>query len=358
MPYPDLTPNPVEKTDIIYKILVKDASGNNLGEFDTFRNLRFGKRLNNYGECSFEVPVNSVKASQLIALRIYTVWIYRNDLLLWAGEQAIRTGNLDSKGNNWARIVCYDWLEQLNSRYTVAEKIYAYQNGSLIAWDLIDTTQTDNDLGITQGTVEDTTFREKTYVNQNIMEALISLANLDNGFDFEINNSKVFNLYNFIGIDRTDTIKLEYGLNVKDIQITEDFSQPVTRAIVLGQTEEVGDPVRRERNDLALQAIYGLREIVHSQMEVSELATLDDTGDTLLRKFGEPLMKVTLDIVRNTTPTIADFSLGDIIRIIINTGIYNIDEAFRIFAWTVDYNSDNTETLSLTLGNFNLAVIS
>jgi len=59
-----------------------------------------------------------------------------------------------------------------------------------------------------------------------------------------------------------------------------------------------------------------------------------------------------LDIVRGKTPTIEDFALGDIIRVKIKNGIYDIDENFRIFEWEVSYDQANTETLSLTLGNF------
>ena len=345
---------------ITYKVIVKDASGNNVGEFEKFRNLKFGKKLNNFGECSFEVPANDSKVSQLIALRVYSVWIYREGTLLWAGEQAIRQGDLDDRGDNWATIVCYDWLEQLNSRYTVAEQIYTFQSGSDIVWDLIDQTQqdTNGDLGITQGTLEESTWREKTYTNQNIMDAIVNLANLLDGFDFQINNSKVFSISNFIGIDRSDTIVLEYGTNVKSVRITEDFSKPSTRAIILGQTDEVTDQVRLERNDATQQTAYGLREYTQSVMEVSEVATLEATGDAVLRKYGSPLLKVSVDIVRSTTPTIEDFSLGDIIRVKIKSGIYNIDENFRVFEWTVSYDTDNTETLSLVLGNFYTEVFS
>lgn len=344
-----------------YRIIVKDADGAKLGEFNTFRSLKFGKRLNNYGECSFEIPVNDDKASSLIGLRIYTIEIYRIDndntsVLLWAGEQVIRSGNLDSKGGGWATISCYDWLEQLNSRYTTAEVIYTYQNGTTIAWDLIDTTQgdTNGDLGIVSGTLEATTFREKKYTNQNIMEAIISLANLQNGFDFEITNSKVFNVYNFLGIDRRSTSVLEYGTNIQSIRISEDFSKPITRAIILGQTSEESDPVRIERDDTSQQAIYGLREYPMSQLEVSTEAILQDTGDAVNKKYGAPLTKYSLDIVRSATPTIADFALGDVLRLKVKKGIYNIDESVRVFEWNVAYNTDNTESLSLTLGNFNL----
>ena len=336
---------------ITYKVEVRNGT-DKLGEFTTFRNLRFSKRLNGYGECSFEVPANDTKISSLIALRVYDVYIYRDGILLWAGEQAIRQGDLSETGDNWCTIVCYDWLEQLNSRYTVNEKIYTFQDGSAIAWDLINETQIEDSLGITQGTLVETTWREKTYTNQNVMDAIINLANLVDGFDFQINNSKVFSISNFIGVDRTADIVLEYGTNVKSVRITEDFSKPATRAIVLGQTDEVGDDVRIERNDIAQQTTYGLREYPFSQLEVSELAALESTGDAILRKYGSPLLKLSMDIVRSTTPTIVDFALGDIIRCIIKKGIYNIDETMRVFEWDVAYNIDNTETLSLTLGNF------
>lgn len=337
---------------IDYKIIVKDSSGNNLGEFDTYRNLKFGKKMNNYGMCSFEVPSKNTKVSSLIALRKFKVYIYRDRVLRWAGEQAIRQGDLNEKADNWSTIICYDWLEQLNSRFTVAEVIYEYQSGSDIITDLIANTQAEDSLGITEGEIEETTWREKTYTNQNILEAIKSLANLSNGFDFEINNFKVLNIKNFIGIDRSDEIVLEYGVNVKSVNITEDFSKPATRAIVLGRTGEVSDQVRVERDDATQQTEYGLREYLQSNMEVSDIENLEDLGDSILRKNGSPLLKVNLDIVRGVSPTIDDFALGDIIRVKIKEGIYNIDEVFRIFEWKIDYDTDGTETLSLVLSNF------
>lgn len=339
-----------------YQIVVKNSNGDSLGEFEKFRNLKFSKKLNDYSECSFEIPVNEAKASDLISLRIYTVWIYRNGDLLWAGEQALRQGELNAKGDNWVTITAYSWLEQLNSRYTVNEIIYEYQDGTLIAKDLIDQTQADTngDLGITFGTTPETTWREKTYTNQNVLDAITSLANLIDGFDFELTDAKVFNISNFIGVDRTDEVILEYGVNLKSAKITEDFSKPTNRAIVLGQTGTVGDAIRVERDDAAKETQYGLRESTQSMMEVSELTAIEAMGDSVLRKYGAPLLKVSLDIVRGKTPTIDDFALGDIIRVKIKNGIYNIDSSFRIFEWGLNYDANDTETLSLTLSDFHI----
>lgn len=333
-----------------YKILVKDGDGDPIGEFDTFTDLTFGKKLNNFGECSFKIPTNDPKLSSLIALRVYTVEIYRDGVLIWAGEQANREGELNEDGDNWCQITCYDWLEQLSDRYTVNEKIYEYQDGTEIFKDLLNTTNADSPTGITVGSTVPTTWREKTYTNQSVLDAMISLANMTGGFDFEVTNGKELNNYEFKGIDRSDEIILEYGINIKKIRLTEDFSKPATRAIILGSDGK--DQVRTEVDDLVAQGVYGLREYVFNQLEESEQTTFEDTGNAVLRKYGSPLMKVSMDLVRGITPTIDDFALGDIITLIVQRGTYDIKEPFRVYEWEVSYNDDNTETLKLTLSNF------
>jgi hypothetical protein len=340
---------------IEYRIIVKNSSGDNLGEFATFRNLKFGKKLNNYGQCTFDVPINDPTVASLIALRRNTVWIYRNDVLIWAGEQASRIGSLDDKGDNWVTVYCYDWFEQLASRYTGSSKVFTGVDAGEIAWTLINDSQglTDGDLGITEGTIEATQNRDRTYYNQNIADAITNLSNVINGFDFEINNSRVFNVYTFIGVDRSDSIILEYGVNIKSIKITEDFSKPVNQAIILGDSGDPLDPLRVERVDAALRALYKLREGLSNESTVSEPATLNDKGDAIIQKYGLPLVKVSMDIVR-LTPTIVDFALGDIIRLKVQSGLYDIDDQYRIFEWQVDYGADNTEKLTLVLGDFNI----
>lgn len=344
---------------ITYKILVKDHNGNNIGEFEKFKNLKFGKRLNNYGTCQFEVPADDPKIASLISLRRYSVYIYRyvdgnNELLIWAGEQASRQGNLDDKAGNWVIIYCYDWIEQLNSRYTAEEVIYTDTDAGAIAWDLIDDTQaqTNGDFGITEGTIDTTMNRDRTYYNKNILEAIIELSNVINGFDFEINTSKVFNVYDFQGVDRSNSVILEYGLNITTMRIMEDFSKIVNRGIILGDTGYIGDSLRVERNDTDAQALYKVREALSNETTTSETDTLQEKGDALIRKYQLPLYKISMNIVRGGTPSIADFAIGDIIRLIVKTGIYDLNEKFRVFEWTLTYADDNTETLDLVLGNF------
>jgi len=331
-----------------------------LGELQNFRNLKFGKRLNNYGSLSFEIPANDPKASSLVGLRKYGVWVYRVEddvsTLVWSGEQAMREGNLDNEGNNWVRIYCYDWLELLNHRFTGVLKEFDGIDAGQIAWTLIEETQADSygDLFITEGEIEATMDRDRKYYNQNIMEAIINLSDVLSGFDFEITDDMVFNVKTLIGEDKSDSILLEYGFNINRARIIEDFIQPANRAIVLGEAVDEDDIQRVERNDTDLQAINKLRESVISEMDVSDVYSLQEKGDSLLRKYGTALLKLDIDLLKSSTPNITDFSLGDVIKIKIENGVYDIDEEYRIYEWEVEYDDNNVEKLSLVLGKFSL----
>lgn len=343
-----------------YRILVKDQDGNLVGEFSSFRSLKFSKRLNNYGEASFEVSVTDPKASALVNLRVYTVWIYRQEnadsVLVWAGEQAMRDVTIDNAGNGWVTIHCYTWLEQLNSRYTAEYVEFDGVDAGQIAWSLIDTTQDDDDgdFGITEGTIEATVNRVRHYYNQNVMEAIINLANVISGFDFEITDEKVFNVASVLGEDKTNSVVLKYGQNISSVRITEDFVTPINRAIVLGQATDEDTLQRIDTNDTILQGTYKLREFVLNEMDISESTTFVDKGEALIRKYGLKLVKVEPELTKSSSVNITKFGLGDAIRLIVKYGVYDIDTEYRVFEWEVTYNSDNSENMSLVLGNFTL----
>lgn len=346
---------------ISYRVQVKTKAGSTLGEFNTFKELSFGKRLNNYGMASFKLPVNDTKASSLIALRLYDIFIYQiNDgveTLVWAGEQAMREGRLDDRGNNWVTIHAYDWLEQLNSRFTVAEREFLATDQGAIAMTLIDETQadTDGDLGITEGSIATTLDRDIVFNNQNVMEAIIKLADTVNGFDFELTNQKIFNVYTLKGSDRTDQIRLEYGLNIISAQVVEDFTNPATRAIVTGEEYGGTDITRIEPESAPGLAQYGLREYMFNETDVVSDTSLEDRGNAILNKYGGPVLKIDCTLKKSSI-SITDFALGDLINVKIVNGIYNIDQDYRIYEWNVTYNDDNTETLRLTLSTLNATI--
>lgn len=335
-----------------YVIKVRNKNNVEIGKFDTVRDIRFGKRLNNTSMCEFTVPANNPKALSLISLRKNSVWIYRVEgtktTLLWSGEQFLRRGQLASNGANWVTIFCYDWLEQLNHKYTSSYIRYEGLDAGEIARRLIG-----DSYGITTGTIVPTQPRNREYSNQNVMEALINLSNVIGGSDFEINNAKVFN-WKPIGIDRSDSVIFEYGVNITDCTIDEDFSMPINRAIVLGQADETGDLVRADVDNTPSQTAIGLREYVDTEIDISETLTFTEKGEALIRKNVFPLIKIQTTHLPSVRPKITEFAVGDTVWLIIKNGIYDINEKYRIFEWQLNFRPDNTEQLTLVFGKFTL----
>ena len=509
----------------------EDKSNFFIGEINNFRNLVFGKRLNNYGACRFDILVDDTEANALISLCEYEVYIYKvtstGDVLVWSGEQRRRTGSLVENHDDWCTIYCYDWFYALKDRYTAESVIYRnldnefnltysgtdsnvigtiawsdpdyiqiddlsspayldfggtekvthylsasdfrfsiptdetikgievivtlfndkgisshyakdstvkivkggvisstnlgnnvdqsvtiqdviyggktslwgetftpadinasnfgvvlsytgdgsiinvhyvkirvyYGTGNIvevtdagaIAWDLIETSQlkTNGDFGITEGTIATTKDRTRTYNNQNIMEAIVNLSDVINGFDFEITNDKVFNVYTVKGTDLTDSLILEYGRNLQTVSIDEDFTEPCNNAIVLGEVIDETELTRVDRPDVTTQTKYKLREMVLSADNVIDEDTLNEKGDAMLYKYQEPLIKITFEVIRGMVD-VTQFSLGDLIRLIVKKGCYNIDSTYRIFEWTINHEDDNTEKLSLILGELGI----
>jgi hypothetical protein len=91
-----------------------------------------------------------------------------------------------------------------------------------------------------------------------------------------------------------------------------------------------------------------------NQLEPAIQSIFEDKGDSAIRKYKVPLIKVDFDIIKNYTPSIDQFTVGDGIRLIVKNGIYNIDEEYRVFEWQVTFDEKNTEKLTLILGKFTI----
>lgn len=329
-----------------YKIIVADIDDTNLGEIVNFSSISFRKRLNNYGECSLKLFLNDPTLVNLISLRRYQVKIYRDNRLVWAGEQAHRSVTLDDTKGELVTLVCYDYIEQFNNRYTLAVVDYNEVDAGQIAWDLIDDSQnlTDGDLGITQGTIESTQERIRSYYNQNIMEAIINLSNVIGGFDFEITDDKVFNVYSKKGLDRSANTFFEYGVNMQSPQIEDDFTNPVNEAIMLGEGFGATQLRTTVVNPTA-RSVNKLRQFRVSDPDVSESDTLYEKGEEVLRRYKQPLINITFKQVQNTRPFYGSIELGDSISIKIVKGIYNINNVFRVYEKQVDLDNDGKESI-------------
>lgn len=500
------------------KVVVKDGDGESLGEFDVYNNLKFGKRLNDYGEASLSIPLNNSKLSTLLSLRENSIYIYDKFYfesgppyldLVWSGEQAKTDAKLESNADNWLTLYCYTWFERFTQRVTSFERVYTDTDAGQIAWSLIDESQrgvkntgyhlpnvshsggsfqipnnafTENetfsytsilnlagikqywrdynlniptgstidgieitvkgkaeeedtavqvgvksdsagaengetvtlttsnafytiggptelfgltwaaedfddanpltyvktlanydliyidvikikvyytvndsmyDFGITQGSIEETTTRDRTYNNDVIANKIMDLANVNSGFDFEITDEKVFNVYSTQGQDFSESVVLEYGRNVKSVRVIEDFINPVNKAIVIGSAYGEDDIQRVEVDDETSQTTYKVREKIYTEMDEVDTLNFTDRGQAMLDKFGQRLLSVDVDLVQSSIP-LSQFQVGNEVTLIIRNNYFNINATYRIFEITVEMLDNNAKRLTVLLGNYSL----
>lgn len=330
----------------MYRVVVINKDGTEIGEVINWTSIRFERRLNNYGTCQIIIPLSEPQLDSLIALRVYEVKIFRDNLLVWAGEQVHISGILSDTSDEIVTLTCYDYLEMFNNRYTDAVVEYASTDAGEIAWDLIDNSQnqTNGDLGITKGIIETTQNRDRTYYNQNIMEAIVNLSNVIGGFDFEFTHNKVFNVYAVKGLDRSSTHRFELGVNILSASVENDFTNPINQAISLG--EGFGATQLREVvTDSSLRSTYKLRQGKLSDPDVSVNATLITKGQALIDRYGTPLVNVTFKQVPGTLPRFGTLDLGDLVTIKIDKAIWDINAIFRVYGIVIDVDERDTETI-------------
>jgi hypothetical protein len=87
-------------------------------------------------------------------------------------------------------------------------------------------------------------------------------------------------------------------------------------------------------------------------MDIAGVRTLEDRGDAMLRKYQLPLTTITMGVLESSAPSITDFELGDLIRVRVEKGLYNINKEYRVFGYELTLGEKNEEALKLILGDF------
>lgn len=330
-----------------YQIVARNKAGEELGEFTEWSNLRFSEKLNNYGTCSFDVPVTSSELSYLLSMRRYETIIKRNGSIVWSGEQASRHGTLQVNDPNNLTITSYTFLEMLNSALTPSYVRYEATDEGAILKALVDTfqAQTEADMGFTFGDYLTSTDRSREYFTDNIMEAFINMSQVLGGPDFLISHDKVITIKPRIGIDKSAQNILEWGTNIDRVSVQESFANPCTQAVLLGAGLG-SSQLRSVQTDTSARGVYGLRQQRDSEIDVSIQDTLDAKALAVLRKYKQPLTTLQLYQLPNTNPSFGAISLGDSIGIRIQEGVFDINSAYRVYGREVIIGKDGEEEIS------------
>jgi uncharacterized protein YbjQ (UPF0145 family) len=261
-----------------------------------------------------------------------------DDNLIYSGFVDEMQTNSGMEDSGTVSITSKGFFSLLHKRITSVLRTYSAQDAGDIAWDLINYTQglTYGALGITRGVHPATINRDRTYRFEYIDTAIEGLSNKNilNGFDFEITNEKVFNIFYPEKGDFRSNIIIEYGHNIDGYQITENgLTGLVNQAVVIGENfgDDIVSVTRDAENDY--KAAYGLLQETVSEKDVQEAATLQDKGDKFLANWKFPRKTINVDL-KFDSPLFTNYEVGD--RIKVKIAQENVDEYYRVERRTLD----------------------
>lgn len=221
----------------------------------------------------------------------------------------------------------------LEKRYTDDSLSYTSTDSSDIAWGLINFTQTNGsygDLGITRGADPTTKNRDRTDLRyKNIAEVIkkMSANEVKDGYDFDVDTLKQFNVYYPKGTTRD--IYLEEDFNINTYQISKTFIDGmVNQAIVIGSGADEDNQlvVTRDSTNTYKEAFFLLQDVLN-ESDVSVQTTLEDKGDKHLEIYQAPRLTIYLTC-RYDEPIFNNYSVGDWLNVVIPS--YDINDSYRV----------------------------
>ncbi len=332
----------------VYKIVIKDNSGNSIGEFDRFSDLTFSRVLNREGACSFSIPLEDIKtANAFIQLGLYRVYIYRGIDLVWGGYMESYDGILRTDATTM-RILCKGFFNLLKSRYTDKLVTYTGIDAGAIAADLIadSAAKTNGTLPITAGTIQASVNHDRTYEFKQIHEAIVQLSEVNYGFDFEVTPAGVFNVYYpFKGADKSLSHIFKLGRNVERIRYVNTVENMCNEAIVIGSY--VGDAmVYADRSNTALQTSYKLWQKVIPYKDIEGQDNLDAKGDDELLRYGLPRREYEVAQSYGSDPEWPLIEVGDYVTLDATSGYIQINDVVRVKEINVTVGEGGLESVS------------
>jgi hypothetical protein len=340
---------------MFFRVIVKNLDGSKQHDLP-FTSLSFSEELNNdrsatvtferqilkqiadtYGVTPLSILTDEYKELYIYDVAGNLVYSgYISDIVMSRGKGEQGSMQIASKG----------FFSLLARRYTADLAEYISEDASNIAWGLIAYTQalTNGDFGITRGADPTTVDRDRTFRYKNIKDAIEGMSNtqVKNGYDFEIDNNKAFNVYFPNKGTQRPEIVLQDNVNIDTYSIRKPFLDSVTNeVIVFGDGIGEGGLVVVRDAEPVYQEVFNLLQSTLSEKDVIELTTLQDKGDKFLdnEKFPKLGINITADY---DTIQYVNFGVGDWLKMIIPNE--EIDASYRVIKRTVQ----NDGTVNIT----------
>ncbi|MCG3176821.1 MAG: hypothetical protein MOGMAGMI_01785 [Candidatus Omnitrophica bacterium] len=330
-----------------FRVEIQNSSGSLVWEIP-FQSFDFQEELNRDRSATVRFNYEDVKAvadntattvRNMITGQYRELYIYDGDTTIYSGYIAEPTISKSKNGALTITVTSKGFFGLLAKRFTDDSEIYSSQDLSDIAWDLIDDSQslTYGNFGITRGADPTTRNADRTYVYDNIAEAIQKLSNLevDNGIDFDINNQKQFNVYYPEKGEQRNNIVLEEGFNIHQFTIREIFIDSMVNQVhVLGANVGADQLVETRDADSALKASFFLLQAKQAETSAITAATLQEKGDRIISQRQQPRLVISNIEVHYNDPAFDEYEVGDRLRLVIPT--YSVDDYYRLIGRRLD----------------------
>jgi len=348
---------------------IKDASGNTIANLINAGKKSIKLGLNKSGEASFTYNLEELDnlADKLSLTVDSLIGLGRNSLVCvrghgadeetyFAGQIISMTKLLNADSTEVEiKAMGYFWLLGTRIVGLTEELNYVTTDAGSIAWSLINVVQSETygDFGITQGSIQTSVNRTIGFNRKTVKEAIEELAVTDNGFDFEITENKVFNVfYPIKGSDKSNSVIFRYPSNhVIEVQEIRDAADLANSVLAIGSGFGL-EEISAARDAVSSQEIYVKREKILPIKDMNNATVLGDMADEYVNQYGQiiPFYKIEFINSDSFTPKLSDFGLGDYIKLIIELDYYQVDQSLRVFEISINIDDNDLETVYLTVG--------
>lgn len=342
-------------------LIVKDVSTGNLYDLP-FNSITVAEELNVGSEARLVLEFRaarqiaekySIDVPFLFTGGLREISIEKDGTKIYLGVITDFNLQKDNKGTLKMDIASVGFFSLLAKRRTGSKRVFSNTDAGQIAKTLIDESQTSDppfsDFGITFGTIQASVNRDRTFRFANIKQEITQLSNnnLKNGFDFDLDNNKIFNVFfpqkgsnrpNLV-LDRQNI--LSWGIR-KPLVLSLTNKVHVIGA---GFDDEVLFVIRNSPNDY--KSTFKLLEEALADRLIITAETLNDKGDRFLLDNQAPILGLTITHL-DGQPNILDYEVGDLLKINIEElGIVNVFK--RVFRRTLRIDSNATIIVTIDL---------
>jgi len=275
--------------------------------------ISYGFRLNRPGHIRFALSVDHPKCRRdVIWPGTHEAVVVRNRQIVWRGPilTARETERTVEFGGEGLLAYLRRWHVTTTLDYTAGTG----EDLATIARALINHHQAKGggDFGIVTTGSETTRDHQHIYYAdefKNVFDAIVELAERDNGFDFEIDaETRRFIVHYPRAGSRKPDLLWEDGIR----DFTRDLDSQTQASQILAVGEGEGDSMlRADRQSSSAVSAYGLTQSVYTNKSVSRSDTLTEHADHQLQILGSPRQQVQVTVGPDN-PTVFSYRIGDV----------------------------------------------